>query len=259
MHAGRPRSRWRALALPVAGLLTAAAVWWLMHASGRFTPVLLPSPGTVLATGWDLTADGSLLQDIVASLLRVTVGYAIGALSGLVLGVLLARAPSAAAFARPVLELLRPVPGIAWIPLAILWFGIGNGSAYFIVALTSFFPVFVTTYDAVRTVPSQFTDLGASLRLGRTRMLLTIVVPAALKRIVTGLQVGLGVAWATVIAAELVAASSGLGYMIMLNRTLLQTSDVMVGIASIGVLGALMTGAFALFIRIALPWLRWAP
>jgi ABC-type nitrate/sulfonate/bicarbonate transport system permease component len=241
----------------IVGIATFLLAWAALCAAQLFSPVLLPSPLVVARAGGDLVIDGSLLGDVLASLVRVGIGFAIGAAAGLVLGTLVARMAWMALFVRPVLELLRPIPGIAWIPLAILWFGIGNAPAYFIVAMTSFFPVFVSTHDGVRDVPRQFLDLGACLRAPRLRVLGTIVLPAALPRIITGLQVALGVAWATVIAAELVAASSGLGYMIMLNRTMLQTPQVFVGIASIGLLGAAMTLLFDLAVKIILPWARW--
>jgi NitT/TauT family transport system permease protein len=157
---------------------------------------------------------------------------------------------------RPVLEVLRPIPGIAWIPLAILWFGIGDSSSYFIVAIACFFPIFISAYIAIMSVDRRYLEMARSLGAPRWGQALQVMLPAALPRIMTGLRVGLGVAWMTVIAAELVAARSGLGYMIELNRSLIQTPAVLVGMIVIGVLGFLMATLLEVVERVVLHWER---
>lgn len=243
--------------LGVAGVAFSLLAWEFLVRAEIFSPLLLPSPLDVLAAGIDSTTAGTLVGDAIASLRRVGVGFGIGGGLGVGIGLLLGTTGWLHAVARPILELLRPIPGIAWIPLAILWFGIGDSASYFIVALTSFFPVFIGSYDGFRNVPVRFRDVAKNLDAGWVTTVRYVVVPGAMTSVVTGLRIGLGVAWATVIAAELVAATSGLGYSIALNRTLLQTPQVLAGMVSIGVLGAVMTLLFDRFIRTTVPWLRW--
>lgn len=238
------------------GFAALVAVWQALSASGRFTVLLLPPPGDVLATALDLARRGQLLDDALASLQRVTVGFLLGAATGVTLGVALGAFRPLSLVVRPVLEALRPIPGIAWIPLAILWFGIGDASSYFLVALTSFFPVFVSGHAAVTSIESRYVDLARCLGTPRRMVVLEVLLPAALPRILTGIRVGLGVAWMTVVAAELVAARSGLGYMIELNRTLLQTSAVLVGMALIGLIGFAMTMLLERVERGLTPWVE---
>jgi ABC-type nitrate/sulfonate/bicarbonate transport system permease component len=244
------------LAGGVAGFAVLVGVWHLASTSGRFSPVLLPSPSTVWHTGLDLFHRGSLRTDTLASLKRVAIGFGLGSGFGVVLGVLLGVARPLSWIFRPVLEVLRPIPGIAWIPLAILWFGIGDSSSYFIVAIACFFPIFISAYIAITSVDRRYLEMARSLGVPRWGQALQVMLPAALPRIMTGLRVGLGVAWMTVIAAELVAARSGLGYMIELNRSLLQTSAVLVGMITIGVVGFLMATLLEAIERFVLHWDR---
>lgn len=243
--------------LGAAGLVSALVAWELLVRTGAFSPLLLPSPFAVLDAAVEGTTGGTLVDDAVASLRRVAVGFGVGGGLGFGIGLLLGTTGWLHAVVRPVLELLRPIPGIAWIPLAILWFGIGDSASYFIVALTSFFPVFIGSYDGFRNVPVRFRDVARNLNASWFSTVRYVVVPGAMTSVVTGLRIGLGVAWATVIAAELVAATSGLGYSIALDRTLLRTPEVLVGMVCIGVLGAAMTVVFDLVIRAVVPWLRW--
>ena len=246
---------WRTL-LALVGFALLIGGWHLMAASGRFSPLLLPSPSDVYDTARQLFSNGSLTTDVLASLKRVSIGYALGVAAGVSLGVLFGAVKLLSAIFRPVLEVLRPIPGIAWIPLAIVWFGIGNASSYFIVAIACFFPIFVNTHSAVTSVEGRYLEVARCLGATRRMQALEVTVPAALPRILTGLRVGLGVAWMTVIAAELVAARSGLGYMIQLNRELLQTPAVIVGMALIGLIGFAMSAALEVLERWLVPWER---
>lgn len=240
------------------GLVSAWLGWELLVRAGVFTELLLPAPGAVVDAGRVAFSNGSLIEDALASLQRVAVGFGIGGGLGLLLGLVLGTSEGLHALVRPLVELLRPIPGIAWIPLAILWFGIGNPASYFIVAITCFFPVFIGSYDGFCSIPGRFRDVGRNLGAGWLDTVRHIVIPGAMANILTGIRIGLGVAWATVIAAELVAATSGLGYSIALNRTLLQTPEVLVGMLCIGALGAAMTLLFDLAVRWLVPWLGWA-
>lgn len=248
----------RRYALGFTGVALSLVAWELLVRAQIFSVLLLPGPFDVLKAGSESFSGGTLIGDAGASVRRVVVGFGIGGGLGFGIGLLLGTTGWLHAVIRPVIELLRPIPGIAWIPLAILWFGIGDAASYFIVTLTSFFPVFVGSYDGFRNVPVRFRDVGLNLGAGWVASARHVLVPGAMTSVVTGLRIGLGVAWATVIAAELVAATSGLGYSIALDRTLLQTPKVLMGMVCIGGLGAAMTVLFDLLIRVMVPWLEWA-
>ena len=232
------------------------ALWQIAAVAGAIDTLLLPSPLAILGAWQRLIASGDLLRDAQASLLRVGAGFALASLAGVLLGLLFARAPVASAGLRASVEFLRPIPPIAWIPLAILWFGIGNVSAIFIVFTGSFFPIFLTTFQAAERVPEDLLQTARCYGARGWRLFLRVLLPAAAPEIATGLRVGLGVAWTSVIAAELVGAQSGLGYMIQLNRMLLQMENVIAGMMTIGLIGF---GLYRLTDRIevlVIPWSR---
>ena len=171
-------------------------------------------------------------------------GLVLAFLAAVPLGVLAASRAGVRAYLNPVLELLRPVPPIAWIPLAILWFGIkGNGASAFITFIAAFFPLFLHTFSGVRHIEQIHLNAARALGAGRRMLLLDVALPSALPYIVTGLRVSLGFAWMSVIAAELVSSSSGLGYMIEMNRSMLNIPAVICGMITIGAAGYLMNEA----------------
>ncbi|PIP86723.1 nitrate ABC transporter permease, partial [Candidatus Campbellbacteria bacterium CG22_combo_CG10-13_8_21_14_all_43_18] len=154
----------------------------------------------------------------------------------------------------PILELLRPIPPIAWIPLAILWFGIGNNPAYFLVFLGAFFPIFSNTYLGVSSVEETYKRAAYSLGATKKEIITDIILPASMPQIFTGLKIGLGVGWMVVIAAELVGAQSGLGYMIQLNRFLLNSPEIITGMITIGVIGFLLNLLITKIEKMTTPW-----
>ena len=157
-------------------------------------------------------------------------------------------------FVKPLVEALRPIPPIAWTPLAILWFGVGDAPSYFLVFIGAVFPVFVSTYSAVRNI--ERTQINAALCLGATPGMLIwdVLIPGALPVIFPGLRIALGVGWMCVVAAELIAAHSGLGYMIQQSRLLLQTQFVVTGMIVIGIIGFAMNAVMTAIERRLVPW-----
>lgn len=250
-----PRARHLQLvAWPAAGLGLFLTAWLMASGVLGIDPILLPSPVEVVRAGARMIGSGELSADVLASLRRVAVGFLLAAALGVSIGALLGHSRRAASTLHPVLEILRPIPGIAWIPLAILWFGVGENASYFIVGIGGFFPVFLNTYQGVVGTSEAYLDLTRCLATPRYRVLLAVSLPASLPFIFVGLRVGLGVAWMTVIAAELVAAESGLGYMIQLNRSLLKTSEVIVGMLAIGMVGYIMSAGLKHLQRRFVPW-----
>jgi len=244
---------------PLLGLLSIATLLAGWEALGRFgiiNPCLMPIPSELVEAIRDMLEDGSLQRHSLASLERVLVGFLLATIVGLTLGVALGRIPLLSDLLRPIIEVFRPIPPIAWTPLAILWFGVGDAPGYFLVFIGAVFPVFVNSFAAVRNIDR--TQINAALCLGAGRWLLLrdVLVPAALPVIFPALRVALGVGWMCVVAAELIAAQSGPGYMIQQNRLLLQTPRVVSGMLTIGALGLIMSMGMGWIER---RMTRWSP
>jgi NitT/TauT family transport system permease protein/sulfonate transport system permease protein len=253
----RPGTDWRSALAPFRGVLGIAiffGLWQAASSAGLTNTFLLPSPAMLASAFWTELTAGSLVKDTLASLQRVMIGFVLAALVGVVLGVLLGWSRVLADFLKPIVEGLRPIPPIAWTPIAILWFGIGDAPGYFLVFIGAVFPVFVNTFAAVRNIDRNYVNaalcLGASPRL----LIVDVLIPASLPVIFPGLRIALGVGWMCVVAAELIAAQSGLGYAIQNNRVLMQTQNVVVGMITIGILGFLMNAAMAWVERRLMAW-----
>lgn len=227
-------------ALYVAMPLVVVGLWQLASELRLIRPILLPSPLKVAQAFVELGSSGALFLHLGISLLRVLEGFAIAALAGLTLGVGIGLSRGLDRLTDLTIQLLKPIPPIAWIPLAILWFGIGEGGKVFIIFLGAFFPILVNTIDGIRQTDHRFIELARILEVTRGRFITQVVLPGALPAIMTGLRVGLMVAWMCVVAAELIAASSGIGYLIMDARQMSQTDQVLVGMVAIGIMGKLL-------------------
>lgn len=227
---------------------------WMLVALKLNNQVLLPTPLAVLYASFQLLADGTLAGDILASLQRVFVGFLIASVIAVPLAMLLAYYTILRRVILPVVNLIRPIPPIAWIPIAILWFGIGNPPSYFITAIAAFFPVFLNSFFGGMSVEDQHVNAAKCLGAKKGALVMRILFPSALPMIWTGLKIGLGQSWMAVVTAELIAAQSGLGYMIQVSRLNLDTSHVLVGMVTIGILGSLMTLMLGRLERYVLPW-----
>ena len=243
-------STWRS----VLGFTVFIGIWQLLAVFDVINPVLLPSPARLVRAASELLSDGILLKHTMASLWRVLVGFLLASLAGISLGVLLGWSRVLSELIRPVIESLRPIPPIAWTPIAILWFGVGNAPSYFLVFIGAVFPVFINTFSAVHSIDR--TQINAALCLGARPGLLIrdVLIPASLPIIFPGLRIALGVGWMCVVAAELIAAQSGLGYMIQQNRVLLQTQNVVTGMITIGLVGFAMSGLMSVIEQRLIPW-----
>jgi NitT/TauT family transport system permease protein len=220
--------------LPIGVLLGLAAVWWL--AAGE--SIIFPTPPEVLRGMANLAQDGTLLRHVTASLYRVTFGYAIAVVLAVPLGLLMGWSRTAFTALNPTVQMLRPISPIAWIPLAILWFGVGDLSPMFLVFLASFFPVVVATTSGVQLVGREYVRAAQNFGITGLKLFRTIIVPGALPTIITGMRVALGVGWLVVVAAEMVGISSGLGYLIIDSRNAGMRYDLVVaGMIIIGTIG----------------------
>jgi ABC-type nitrate/sulfonate/bicarbonate transport system permease component len=248
--------RWAAVLGPSLGFAGVALLLagWALAAALLDNAILLPSPLATLGGFAEVLKDGTLLTDVAASLKRVLSGFALAAVTGVPLALLVVSFRTLSRVLLPVLALLRPIPPIAWVPIAILWFGLGDKPSYFVTAVAAFFPVFLNALGGARSVEAQHLRAARCLGAGKLALLRYVYLPSSLPAVWTGLKIGLGQSWMAVVTAELVAAQSGLGHMIELNRLQLETPRVFVGMFMIALIGALMTLALGSAEAWIFPW-----
>ena len=220
-------------------------VWQLVVILTRPDPAILPPPIDVLATFGQLVRNGELATDTAYSLARVCSAWVLSALIAVPLGLFMGTSRSIERIVNPFVELLRPISPLAWIPLAILWFGIGEAGKVFVVCIGAFFPVLLNAVAGAKSVDPTLLHAGQVFGCNtRLALFRRVVVPASMPAVVVGLRIGFGTGWAAIIAAELVAAQSGLGYLIANGMDILRADQVIVGMVVIGVLGLLFDTFF---------------
>ena len=224
------------------------ALWWLMTTYTDVPAILLPSPQSVLAAFLRLSESGELFAHVAASGYRALTGFALAAFIGLSLGVIFSRCQKAFESADMLINALRVTPPLALIPLLILWFGIEEAPKIAVVFLSGFFPIYLNTLNAFKSVDAKFLEVAASLRMTPKEVFVLVLLPAALPGILTGLRIGFGYCWRALVGAELIAASTGLGFMISESGEYLKTDCVFVGIITIAVLGIAIDNAIRLVI-----------
>lgn len=229
-------------------------LWYAATRRGGVPGLLLPAPEVVFATAVRLWRDGSLGTHIWTSLQRVLTGYAISSLGAMTLACLCFRWSIVEKFSRSVLEALRVIPPLSLIPLLILWLGIDRAPKLAIVVLASFFPIYLSVYQALRTSYQEYERIVAYLHMNLRELLVHVLLPATAPQVLTGLRLGFGYAWRALVGAELIAASAGLGYLIEDASALAQTDVVFVGILSIAVLGVSIDSLFRGVARRLTPW-----
>ncbi len=201
---------------------------------------LFPNIAQVVHALYGLIMNGSLLKHCVASLFRVTAGFYLAILIALPLGIFLGSSPVFYRVCNPLIQFLRPISPLAWAPFAILWFGIGDLPAIFIIFLASFFPLLIAVIDATASIPARYFQVGANLQLSRWSCLTNIILPAIVPNVLLALRVTLGIAWVVVVAAEMIGMKSGLGYLIIEGRDALRLDRVAAAMVVIGVIGLLL-------------------
>ena len=214
-------------------------MWFL--AARRQTSGLFPDPLQVLLGLGELLKRGLLVKYVVASLFRVTWGYSLAVVTAIPLGLLLGWYRRGERALNPLLQLLRPISPLAWIPISILWFGVGDLAAIFLIFLASFLPLTVAAMNAVRNVPPTLLRAGRNFGLSNPRLLVDVILPAALPQLIVALRISLGVAWLVVVAAEMIAVNSGLGFLIVDARNAGNRYDLVVaGMVMIGLIGLVL-------------------
>ncbi|MFZ1427652.1 MAG: ABC transporter permease [Geminicoccaceae bacterium] len=238
-------------ALPWAILLLA---WTLVRAAGLVSPTLLPSPAQVFAQGWSLAATGELWQHVLASTMRVVAGVLIGTSLALPVGFLLGRLPTARHAFEPLLNFFRALPPIALIPLVIVYFGIGESAKLIVLSLAAFFAAVIVLYDGIAQLQPIYVQVARTLGASEREVFTRVVLPLTVPHLLTALRLALGVTWATLVAAELIAAQTGLGAMIQIAASFFQLETIFLGIICIGITALLMDRGLQHVSRRLLHW-----
>jgi NitT/TauT family transport system permease protein len=233
------------------------AVWWLVVVVTR--SAIFPTPWQVVTGTLELARDGTLWSDIGASLMRVGVGFLLAVGIAVPLGLWMGWVKGAFSTLNPIFQILRPISPIAWIPIAILWFGVGDESPIFLIFMSSVFPMVVQTTAGVHTIERRYLRAAENFGVSRYTLFIRVIIPAVLPQIIVGMRIGLGVAWLVVVAAEMIALRSGLGYLIIDSRNAGNRYDLVIGgMVIIGLIGLSLDGAMRLMEGLRLVKWRYA-
>jgi len=216
------------------------ASWQIATSAGWLAPQILPSPATVASTFVDLVIGGDMLTSLAISLRRITVGFALGAVTGLAAGIALGRSARIEQYFGPSLRAVAQVPSLGWLPFLMLIFGLGETLNYVIIAKACFIPMALNTSAGIRNLSPQHLEMAHALRLRRRTMMLRVIVPGALPSIFSGIRLALSHAWIAMVVVEMLADTAGVGYLMTWGRTLFQIDVVLVGVILIGAIGFLM-------------------
>ncbi len=254
-------------------ILVVLSLWEAIVMLGWVNVKILPPPHAVAIKWWeyltpqqpydpesgnrmDWLLSGELIQDAMGSLYRVLAGFVIGTVLAIPLGLMMGASPKTYQLCNPLLQILRPIPPIAYIPLAILWFGLGNPPAIFLIVIGAFFPVLMNTIAGVRAVDGIFLRAARNLGASQTTIFMRVILPASTPYILTGMRIGIGTAFIVVIVAEMIAVNNGLGFRILEAREYFWSDKIIAGMLSIGLIGLAIDQAMSLLNNYLLRWHR---
>ena len=243
------------LSATVRSFVVVMAVWWLL-AIWNANPIQLPTPPVVFAALWSLAKDGELLENAVVSVSRLGFSLAAAVVMAVPLGFIMGLSPRVEAYVDPLVELLRPISGIAWIPLGLFIFGVGDTLPVFIMTYVAFFPLLLNTIAGVRGVDRKLVLAAQTMGVGTWARLRRVIMPASLPSIMVGFRLAFAGAWTAIVAAELIGAPSGLGFAIEWYRQLLMSPKVFGYIMLIGFVGYVCDQLLQLTQRLVMPWLN---
>ena len=229
-------------------------LWQALSSAGLLLDVILPSPVKVVKAFIGIIKNGTLFIDLKTSGRRVLTGYFWGVVVGLSFGMLCGLSKIIERFFRPIVDVIRQIPLYAWIPLIILWFGIGETSKHVIIGQAVFIPVFINTFQGVRGVSSDYIEVANALEIKRLKLIRKVVFPSALPSIFTGVRLGAGMAWMAVVASEMLGGLTGLGYGMMISRDYLHSDRLIALMAVVGLVGFLCDKVIRLIERTSLSW-----
>ena len=256
------RWRWpfsRQITLSLATLTVILAVWWTVAALQLISPLFLPPPDQVMQklitiAGPQGFMDATLWQHLAASLTRIVLAMLAAVAFGIPVGIAMGLSPTLRGILDPIIELYRPVPPLAYLPLMVIWFGIGETSKILLIYLAIFAPVAMSALAGVKSAQQVRIRAARSLGASRAQVLWLVILPGALPEILTGLRIGLGVGWSTLVAAELIAATRGLGFMVQSAGEFLATEVVLAGIAVIAIIAFILELGLRALQRRLTPW-----
>ena len=228
-------------------------LWWLLHLWND-NPLQLPSPLKVLQALWDLLREGEIAEHASVSTLRMLMALALSMATAVPLGFVMGLSPRAEQLVDPLVEILRPISGIAWLPLALFIFGVGDTLPVFIMFYVGFFPILLNTVAGVRQTDARLLAAARTMGIGRLALLVHVLVPSALPTIMVGIRLAFAASWAAIVAAELIGSPSGLGFAIEWYRQLLMTPKVFAFILAIGVVGYVCDLGLRALQRRLTPW-----
>ncbi len=231
-------------------------IWYILGQLKIWSSFVLPPPAAVYAAFLEMLSQGELLEAIGISLERILLGFSLAALSAFALTIMTVYFPKLQSYYQGLLNFLRNVPPLTLIPLLILWFGIGEASKLIIIILASFFPLYLNLSTGFTTCDAKLLEVGKVFGFKHSQLLKKIILPYALPYIVVGIRLALGYSLRAIIGAEMIAASSGLGYLILDSQTMARSDKVLVGIITIGILGLLLDSFFALLLKHYFPYRR---
>ena len=236
-------------ALGLIGAVLFLILWELAARLFWRDPQVLPAPTQAIASAWKHLTAPELAAHIGISMARIVIGFAIAAAAGIALGVAAGWYAWIGRIVRPVVDLLRPIPPLAWIPIAIVWFGLGESSKWFVIFLGAFFPVFTNAYRGMTSIPPVLLRAARTMDVDGIALLAKVALPAALPDIATGLRVGFGLSFGILVAAELIAADRGMGFLVMQSRQIGELGVAVFGILLIGIVSLVSDAALAAGLR----------
>ena len=254
----KKRDTWGGNVFIVAQMLILPALivllWNFATNTGNISTLLLPKISAVGAAFQQQLAEGTLQNDVAVSLLRILKGYSLAVVFGISLGVLMGMNSYANRFFMLTFTAIRQIPMIAWVPLLIIWFGIGEGSKVAVIFLASYFPILVNTVNGISRTDAKLVEVGKMYQLSNWKMFTKIYLPSALPSVFIGLKLGISVSWMAVVGAEMIAATSGIGFRLNDARSLMQYPIVFSGMITIALVGVAMDVVINILIKVCTPW-----
>jgi NitT/TauT family transport system permease protein len=240
--------------LSIASFIAILLLWEMVSRMEWVPPLFLPAPSGILVEGWTMVKTGLIFKHIFASLSRILWGFAIACTFGVAVGISIGFFSIPKAVGNPIIAATFPIPKIAILPLLILWLGIGEASKVAVIALGVFFPMVINVYTGVKNVDPLLIKAALSLGSNRARIIRKVILPSILPMVFAGMKLGIGIALLLVVAAEMVAADAGIGFMILTAADLMQTKKLMVGLILLSLLGIFFNWLFQKLERVFIPW-----
>jgi NitT/TauT family transport system permease protein len=249
-----PIPRGLTIGLGIGGFAIVLAIWAVLTYGGLIEPLFLPEPGTVAQALYDLFVHEDFAADVWASFYRIMIGFLAAAAIGIPLGIAIGSFRAVQALFEPIIAAIRYMPASAFVPLMIIWFGIGETEKMAVIWFGVFFPLTLMVADVSANVPKELVNIAYTLGASRWQVFRRVLLPASWPGVIDTLRIGLGWAWTYLIVAELVAASTGIGHVILQSSRFLETENIIAGIITIGILGLLSDAAFRLLYRVLFPY-----